>query len=201
MPINVIVHDTRLEGRTPVSGSGTVTFEVDDSTPLSEFFDRVVSLADSHGGIDRLMLMAHGVYAVDEDTSGIMLCHEFISYGTVSEFSRLRDKVQRIVLFVCHAAETSMTAHGDGDELCRQIALLAQAEVTAAREDQAYTTSRSCSLFYCEESAIEFGEWEGPVVVFGRDGNIIAEFRNPSAWRDSSGVLHDPRIDTRPAGS
>ncbi len=198
MSINVIAHDTRLEGRTPVSGSGTVTFEVDDSTPLSEFFDRVVSLADSHGGIDRLMLMAHGVYVVDEDTSGIKFCHEFISHRTVHDFSRFRDKVDRIVLFVCHAAETTMTAGGDGDELCRQMALLADAEVTAAREVQAYTTYESCSLFHCEESAIEFGEWEGPVVVFGRDGNIIYEFRNPSAWRDASGVLHDPRIDPRP---
>lgn len=198
MSINVIVHDTRLEGRTPVSGSGTVTFEVDDSTPLSDFFDRVVGLSDAHGGIDRLMIMAHGVYVVDEDTSGIMLCHEFVSHRTVHEFSRLRDKVARIVLFVCHAAETAMTAHGDGDELCRQIALLAQAEVTAAREDQAYTTFQSCSLFNCEESAIEFGEWEGPVVVYGPDGNIVYEFRNPSAWRDAAGVLHDPRIEARP---
>ena len=198
MSINVIVHDTRLEGRTPVSTSGTVIFEVDDSTPISDFFDRVVELSDEHGGIDRLMLMAHGVYVIDEDTSGIMFCHELISYRTVHDFSLLRDKVERIVLFVCHAAETSMTASGDGDELCRQMALLAEAEVTAAREDQAYTTYQSCSLFHCEESAIEFGEWEGPVVVYGRDGNIISEFRNPSAWRDASGVLHDPRIDPRP---
>ena len=87
-----------------------------------------------------------------------------------------------------------MTQHGDGDGLCRQMALAANAEVTAARENQAYSQTEVCRLFFCEESAIEFGDWEGPIVVYGRDGNIISEFQNPSAWRGADGVLHDPRL-------
>jgi len=193
MPINVIAHDTRLEGRTPVSMGSTISFEVGEETPLSDFFDRLVHIADENHGIETLHILAHGVTVVSEDTTAIMLCHEFISYRTVHQFSRLRDKVERIVLFVCHAAETSVTRHGDGDELCRQIAITANAEVTAAREDQAYSQSESCTLMFCEESAIEFGDWEGPIVVYGRDGNIIAEFQNPSVWRGPDGELHDPR--------
>lgn len=199
MPVNVIAHDTRLEGRTPASTSGTITFEVGDGTPISDFFDRVIQISDSHGGIRTLYIMAHGVIVTSEDTTAIEFCHEFISYRTVHLFDRLREKVERIVLYVCHAAETSMTAHGDGDELCRQMAIAAQAEVTAAREDQAYSGVEHCTLlFICEEEPIEFGEWEGTVVVYDRLGNIIAQYHNPSAWRDESGTLHDPRIEPNP---
>ena len=196
MPVNVVAHDTRLDGRSPISTGSTISFEVDEDTPLIDFFDRAVRLADENGGIGTLYLMAHGVYVVSEDTTAIMFCREFISYQTVNLFSRLRDKVDRIVLFVCHAAESTMTRHGDGDELCRQIALNANAEVTAAREDQAYSQTESCTLMFCEESAIEFGDWEGPIVVYGRDGNIISEFQNPSAWRGPDGSLHDPRLSS-----
>ena len=198
MPINVIAHDTRLEGRTPVSTSGTISFEVDDGTRISEFFDRVISLSNEYNGVRTLYIMAHGVHVLDVDTSAILFTHDLISYLNIHLFERLRDKVERIILFVCHASETSITEHGDGDELCRQMALNAQVEVTAARENQAYLTRETCSLFSCEEAAIEFGEWEGTVVVYNRNGRIIAQFYNPSAWRDTDGVLHDPRIDPNP---
>jgi hypothetical protein len=198
MPVNVISHDTRLEGRTPATTSSTIAFEVNDETPLSDFFDRAVRIADEHNGIGTLYIMAHGVMVVSEDTTAIAFCREFISFETVHQFARLRDKVDRIVLFACHAAESTMTRHGDGDELCRHIALEAHAEVTAAREDQAYGADESCTLMFCDESALEFGEWEGPVVVYGRNGNIISEFQNPSIWRDAAGGVHDPRSEPRP---
>lgn len=198
MPVNVIAHDTRLEGRTPVSTSGSVAFEVGGETPIDDFFRRVVRISDTSGGIRTLYIMAHGVHVAGEDTTAIRFCREYISYRNVHLFARLREKVERIVLFVCHASETSMTAHGDGDELCRQMALQAQAEVTAAREVQAYSRYERCRLFFCEESAIDFGEWEGPVVVYDRNGHIIAQFNNPSAWRGADGALHDPRREPDP---
>lgn len=198
MPVNVIAHDTRLEGRTPTSTSSTITFEVDGDTRIQDFFNRIIQISYTHSGIRTLYIMAHGVYFIREDTSGIQFCHELISFLNVDEFEQLREKVERIVLFVCHAAETTLTAHGDGDELCRRIAYTAQCEVVAAREDQAYTGEEYCSLFSCEETAIEFGDWEGTVVVYDRNGNIIAEFNNPSAWRDSEGIIHDPRLEPNP---
>ncbi len=196
MPVTVIAHDERLEGRSPVGSASTIVIDVNEETPIADFFDRIVEIFNSNGLIDRLYIMAHGVLVTSEDTSAIMFCREFISYRTVDQFSRLRDKVDRIILFVCHAAESTMTRHGDGDELCRQIALNAHAEVTAAREEQAYSQTETCHVLFCEESAIEFGEWEGPVVVYGRDGNILAEFQNPSVVRGPNGELFDPRISS-----
>lgn len=198
MPVNVVAHDTRLEGRTPVSTSGTNTFEVDGETPLSDFFDRVIRISDSNSGVRTLYIMAHGVHVADEDTTAIQFCREFISHRTVHLFDRLREKVERIVLFVCHAAETSMTTRGDGDEMCRQMATLAEVEVVAAREVQAYTSTEHCTLFSCEEAALEFGEWEGTVIVYDRNGSIIAQYSNPSARRDEEGNLHDPRLEPNP---
>jgi len=197
MPVKVLAHDTRLEGRTPASSSSCISFEVSDETHITDFFDRVVEIADAHGGISTLYLMCHGVHVLGADTAALQFCHEMIAYTTVHHFSRLRGKVERIVLFACHAAETSMTTHGDGDELCRHIALEAQAEVTAAREVQTYYREQHCMLFFCEETPIQFGEWEGPVVVYNSQGQIIAQFNNPSAWRSPDGVLHDPRLDPR----
>lgn len=198
MSINVIAHDTRLEGRTPLSTGGSVNFDVNGETPISDFFDRVLSISDEHGGVQTLYIMAHGVEVTAADTHAIQFCREFISYQTVDQFERLRDKVERIVLFVCAAAETTLSTHGDGDELCRQIAFLAHVEVTAAREVQAYNVTEHCGLFSCEEAALEFGEWEGTVVVYDASGNLISGFHNPSIWRDADGAVHDPRSDPDP---
>jgi len=199
MSVDVVAHDTRLEGATPISTSRTITFEVDDSTHITDFFDRVVNIADEHGGIATLYIMCHGVHVQKQDTTALLFCHELIAYTTVHHFQRLRDKVDRIVVFACHAAESTMTRHGDGDELCRYIALNAHAEVTAAREDQTYYHPQRCFGVFCyEDGPIEYGEWEGPIVVYGRDGNIIAEYQNPSAWHDEDGAIHDPRLEPQP---
>ncbi|MCU0239047.1 MAG: hypothetical protein MUC29_06360 [Pyrinomonadaceae bacterium] len=198
MSVNVIAHDTRLEGRTPTSTSSTITFEVGENTPIQQFFDRVIQISDEHSGIDTLYIMAHGVEVTDLDRTAIQFCQDYISNFNVNLFTQFREKLQEIVLFVCHAAETDMTSHGDGHALCRQMAINAQCKVTAAREVQTYSHDEVCSLFSCEESAIDFGEWEGTVVVYDRNGNIIAEFNNPSAWHDSAGVIHDPRLEPNP---
>ncbi len=198
MPINVIAHDVRLEGRTPLSTSGSISFEVDEHTRMREFIARTLTIANENNGIGNLYIMAHGVYFRDDDTSAIEFTGDLISFRTIHMFQQLRDKIDRIILFVCHAAEEDMSSHGDGDELCRQMAMNAHAEVTAARESQAYLSVEDCTLFSCEEAAIEFGEWEGPVVVYDRNGMIIARYSNPSSWHDASGVIHDPRIDPSP---
>lgn len=198
MPVNVIAHDTRLEGRTPATTSGTIVFEVGDGTPISRFFERVIEISEHQHGVRTLYIMAHGDYVIDEDTNSIRFCHEFISYRNVHLFGQLRDKIERIVLYVCHASETSMTTHGDGDELCRQMAMQSHAEVTAAREVQAYSSDEHCGLFSCEEMELDFGEWEGTVIVYDGNGNITAQYHNPSAWRDADGELHDPRRESDP---
>jgi len=174
MAVNLIAHDARLEGRTPSASRDTFTIDVDESTSLESFFDQAVEIALGHVGISRLSIMAHGLYVRDLDTTAIQFCAKMISYQTVNQFGRLRGLVDHIVLYVCHAAETHMTRRGEGDELCRQMALAANAEITAARERQIYTSVERCSFIECESPSIEFGDWEGAVVHYGRDGPVIA---------------------------
>ena len=221
MSVNVIAHDTRLEGRTPLSTSGFVNFEVSDDTSLAEFFERCSSIAEGHGGISTLYIMAHGAemeFAGHVGGGyGIIFCRDYIRHDNVEGFSALAGKVEEIVLLVCAAAavsvdfrrvdiarpELSRTFHGDGNALCRQMAISAAAPVTAAREIQAYSTDQHCTTFagyelYCSSGFIDFGDWEGTVVRYDANGNLIGEWTNPSAWRDDSGIIHDPRIEPRP---
>ncbi len=221
MSVNVIVHDTRLEGRTPASSSSFVNFDVGEDTPLQDFLNRCRSIAYERSGISTLYIMAHGVEIPFGDHVGggygIMFCQEFIHLDNVEQFALLADKVEHIVLLVCSAAavsfdishvdivrpELSRTFHGDGNELCRQMAIYAQAPVTAAREVQAYSSPEHCTTFagyelFCSSGIIDFGDWEGSVVQYDALGNITAEWTNPSAWRDSEGTVHDPRLEARP---
>lgn len=221
MSISVLVHDTRLSGRTPLSSSAMVTFEVGEDTPLQDFFNRCRSISYENGGISTLYIMAHGVTMEFGGTIGggygIIFCREFIQRDNVDQFALLARKVENIVLLVCSAAATSFdihhvdlshpelsrTFHGDGNELCQQMAIRAQATVTAATEIQAYSTEEHCSTFAgyefaCEEGVIDFGDWEGTIVTYDPHGNIIDERTFPSAWRDSSGRVHGPGTDPGP---
>lgn len=200
MPINVLAHDLRLEGAAHAATSSTVSIVVDGSTPISDFFDGLRVIIDSRGDIGILTIMCHGVRLLAEQTTGLLFCHELITNFNVDLFQQIQGHVDRIVIFACHAAETDLSDSGDGDELCRTIAINTQAEVTAAREDQAYYRPQRWfgDLFMYEDGQIEFGEWEGPVVVYGRDGRIIARFNNPSVWYDADRRVHDPRAEPRP---
>ncbi|KXK00802.1 MAG: hypothetical protein UZ17_ACD001002146 [Acidobacteria bacterium OLB17] len=198
MPVNLIAHDTRLEGRTPSASRETFTIQVDDTVALDTFFDQAVNIALVNVGINRLSIMAHGLYVRDMDTTAIQFCSELISFQTVGYFARLRGLVDHIILYVCHAAETEMTSRSEGDQLCRQIAILANAEVTAARERQLYTSTEVCHFFVdCDTTPIEFGDWEGEVVHYGRDGMVLAEYPEIPAPADPAPTHPDPRFTMR----
>lgn len=221
MSATVIVHDTRLHGRTPPAGGGFINFDVGEDTPIDDFFNRCRSIAVENDGISTLYIMAHGAemeFAGHVGGGyGIVFCQEYITADNVERFALLADKVERIVLLVCAAAavsvdfrridvtgrELSQTFHGDGNEMCRQMAIHAQAEVTAAREVQAYLDDGECYQLaghelFCTTGTIDFGDWEGTVVTYDAQGNIIEQWTNASAWRDTGGQLHDPRLEPRP---
>jgi hypothetical protein len=224
MAINVIAHDTRLVGRTPSVTSSALSFEVDEDTPLQSFFDRCRSIAVENDGIDILSIMAHGVELrfggeVPGGGYGIMFCHEYITLQNVDLFALLADKVRHIDLYVCFAAAVSPDVHhmdvrhpessgvwsGDGNEMCRQMAIRAQASVTASSDLQAYREAAGAgppvfgySLYTFGD--MDFGEWEGTVVTYNSSGEIIDRRIYPTAWRTPDGVVHDPRRETRPAG-
>lgn len=220
MSVSIVVHDKRLEGRTPVSTPGFMSLDVNEGTPLEYFFDRCRSISEAQRGISTLYIMTHGAKSAsagesDED-SGIILCQEFVHLGNVDRFAAMAGIVEHIVLLIflpaatsfdIHLLETagpklSSTFHG-GDELSRQMAIHANARVTAARETQLYAAEEHCTTFagneiYCEAGFVDFGEWEGTIIQYDAKGNLLAEWTNPSAWRDSQGVLRDPRLEPRP---
>lgn len=221
MSVNVIVHDTRLEGNTPPCSVSCVSFSVGEETPIQDFFSRCRSIAVENDGIGDLNIMAHGVELMFAGVNlgggyGIMFCREYITVDNAGLFALLADRVRHINLFVCAAAavspdvnhvdvrhpESAGVWHGDGNEMCRQIAIHAQCSLTASTEIQAFSPSDTTrSLFGIDlysTGGIDFGEWEGPVLTYDSSGNIIDRQINPSAWRTPDGDVHDPRLETRP---
>ena len=223
MSINVIAHDLRLEGRTPVMTSSSLSFEVDEDTPIQHFFDRCRSIAQQHEGIDILSIMAHGLeFRFDGEVLGggygIEFCRELVRLENVDLFAMLADKVRHIDLYVCLAAAVSPGIHhadvrhpedggiwsGDGNELCRQIAIRSQASVTASSDLQAYRGAEGegppvfgHSLYTFGD--MNFGEWEGTVLTYNSSGVIIDRRVFPTAWRTADGQVHDPRLESRTA--
>lgn len=220
MSVSIVVHDKSLEGRTPVSTPGFMSLDVNEGTPLEYFFDRCRSISEAQHGISTLYIMTHGATSASagesDEHSGIVLGQEFVHLGNVDRFAAMAGVVEHIVLLICLPAATSFDIHlleaagpkpsssfNGGDELCRQMAIHANSRVTATRETQPYAAEEHCTTFagyeiYCEAGFADFGEWEGTIIQYDAKGNLLAEWTNPSLWRDSRGVLRDPRLEPRP---
>ena len=221
MSVSVIVQDARLEGRTPMSSPSSLSLDVDEGTPLEYFLNRCRSIADEQGGISTLFIMAHGAKMASageyDGGDGIIFCQELVHLGNVSRLSALAGKVEQIVLLICSPPATSFdvhlgelgqpelsrTFHGDGNELCRQIAIHTKAKVTGARETRSPVIEEHCTTFAgyelsCEAGSVDLGEWDGIVVEYDASGQIAAEWTNPSPWRDSHGAFRDPRLEQSP---
>lgn len=219
-----MAHDLRLEGRTPAVTSSTLSFEVDEDTPIQHFLNRCRTIAHEHDGIDILSIMAHGFELqfageVLGGGYGIQFCHELIRLENVDLFALLADKVRHIDLYVCFAVAVSPDVHyldvrhpetggvlsDDGDELCRLMAIRSQASVTASSDLQAYRGDEGSgppifghSLYTFGD--MNFGEWEGTVLTYDSSGDIIDRRVFPTAWRTPDREIHDPRLESRPAG-
>lgn len=160
MPINVLFHDTRLEGLTPIAVPGLLTHSTDSSHSLNRFFEICRREAAAHGGIQDLTIMAHGLEHPEFGGGyGIQFCRENINNHTVgnpadeasgveaSGFALLNGLVERIILCVCSSAAHSghsvtlrdgTILDGDGFGMCRRMAINAHATVVASSELQAY---------------------------------------------------------------
>lgn len=220
MSVSMVVYDESLEGRTPVSTPGFLSLDVNEGTSLDRFFDQCRSISREHSGISTLYIMTRGSrngYAGESgDDSGILIGQEFVHLGNVARFAAIAGNVEQIVLIICLPAATPfdiqlLEAAGpklsgtfdDGDELSRQMAIHAKARVTAARETRAYVAEEHCTTFagyeiYCDSGVVDFGEWEGTIIQYDASGNLIDELANPDSWRDSHGVIQDPRLETTP---
>ncbi len=219
MGIKVTVHDTRLEGRTPLGSTSFISLKVDEGTLLNDFFDQIRLIGQKNNGVSTLFLMTQiatsGLGGAGD--SGLLFCQESIHADNVQQFASLHGLVDHIVLFQCvdapnefdveHAdvihPELSKTFHGDGDDLCRAIAVYSGIKVTVVRESQAYVADENLTTYsgyelYCESGAIDYSDWEGSVISFDENGNILDEITNPMSWRNSHGLIHDPRLEPEP---
>jgi len=182
--MKVIAHDRRLEGQVRTSGDVGV-IEVSERTTLSYFTNRFSTLYEANGRavITKLKIMAHGIVANDDGIRrggyGISFCRENIILDTVEQLRPLRGKVDKIALLVCAAAATSpdvMTEDGlldgHGQELCSRIARITHAELVASTVRQEYAIGIVVGEHTVHDSPIEFGEWEGAVLHFDRQGNL-----------------------------
>jgi len=176
--MKVFAHDRRLEGRAR-TGRDISVIEVDGDTTLGYFTNRFSTLYEANGRavIEKLKIMAHGFEsATGRGGYGIQFCRETIILDTVEHLRPLRGKVDKITLCSCSVADTSpdlMTADGllsgQGQELCSRIARITHTELHASTVPQLYRTE---SEIFGIEHPIEFGEWEGPVLHFDREGNL-----------------------------
>jgi hypothetical protein len=216
MSVSIVVNDARLEGRTPLSSPSFMSLDVDEATPLDYFLNRCQSVASQQGGISTLYILtstAETGFAGESSESTIIFCQETVHLANVSRFAALAGHVDEIVLLICARAATSFdieamrigdpelagTSYGDGDELCRQMAIHAKAKVTGAREARPsvadeHSTTFTGSEVYCEAGVVDFGEWQGTIVRYDAEGRLFDEWTNSSPWRDSHGMFADPRL-------
>lgn len=216
MAIKIIADDTRLGGRTPVAFPSSVSLHVDDGTPLDSFLNRCASLAQIHGGISTLYMIAQAVdqvFAGESDGGdGILFCHENIDIRNVDRLAPLRGMVEHIILIVCSPLPTPFDVYvskasdpellidhqHDGDELCKQLAFHTGATVVLAREPrhrsvEAYSPFAGYEL-QSEADLVDFGAWDGVVTRYDANGIFATQQTNLPQWTDSFGSLQDPRL-------
>jgi hypothetical protein len=172
-----VLHDRRLTGRPPGSGSGVRLYRTNQHISLNWTLSHIAGDARGHGGIGELHIMCHGyegVVGVNNQSQirggfGLQLGREDIDLGNVAVFSALAGQVQIITIHACATADT-VPGVSNGRQLCREIAAYTGAEVIAAVRTQEYTYYRDGS------GRIDFGAWEGPVFRFSPNGTTMPHF-------------------------
>jgi hypothetical protein len=100
---------------------------------------------------------------------GLEICREGINLRNVAVFRHLEDKVGRIVIYACAAAQTDPTREGlsgDGRRLCQEIAERSNAHVYASEYIQTYHTYTHSSFGIQTGQYSHFEEWEGNLLHF-----------------------------------
>ena len=176
MPKRMLLHDTRLLGDSPQIAQNT--YRVDASVSISHCIGWIGRYARSQSGLDELLILCHGYEAhVDMRAQastmrasggfGLQLCTEGLTLANVGLVSTLKGLIQKIIVYACAPADTGQGNEGtigDGRRLMGEMALWSGATVIGARDTQTYSYSNG--VFGLFRSAIDFGEWEGPVYSF-----------------------------------
>jgi hypothetical protein len=171
MAIDMLVHDTRLQGSAPAIAANI--WNVDATVPLQHIADWSAQVARDNANLNRYIIMCHGFEdGAGHGGYGLQLGAENLTLSTVTSFRTLRGLVSVVIVFSCAAADVAPGANhtsGDGAWLCTQLAVMTQAKVVASSATQTYTYSDSSYRIF--RSPIDFGKWEGDVFEFSPDGN------------------------------
>lgn len=186
--IEIAIHDTRLSGsiypRPRVS-----LLETADHETLEQLTRRIAATARAAGGtVSDMRIYAHGVRPVGASGPGdgrqILLAQERVHRGNAGIFGLgLAGLISgRIWLYVCAAA-----ARPDGEATCLALAYGAGVPVVASRQIQDYSTHSTSTTFGDYEIPgtaspdwINFGRWEGEVIVCHPDGRADPWFTGPA---------------------
>ena len=178
----LLVHDVRLEGRTP-RGMARHKLDVHGYTPTTRVIASISSYAHSRSGLDNLIVMCHGYETGIEDRGaqmstyacgyGLQLGHHGLTFDNVYITGQLKGSVSKITLFACGPANTRTgyeNTSGDGMRFRGELALYSGATVIAAVESQYYYhTPNWWDKLTGQTGEIDFGPWEGPVYSFSPD--------------------------------
>lgn len=198
MPITELaIHDRRLEGTMFRHPSVEYVF-TDALEPLEQLSRRiqarlreplpgVMRASTRPSPVDHLRIYAHGARPVGAAGPGdgrvVLLSRDTLNRDNAEAFGRaLRWLVRRrIWLYACAAA-----ARPDGEQLCLNLARGADVPVVAAREVQDYAQMGTVPTWNGMELMpqadwINFGTWEGEVVVCHPDGRVATWFSGPAA--------------------
>jgi hypothetical protein len=178
MSKSLILHDSGIQGWVSKS-----SFSVDGKLKVMQYdsldfvLNWVNNYASSAGGLDRLLILAHGYYSGINSSSaaqsqmaggfGIGLGKDGLNRHNVYKMNRLAGKVKAIVIYSCSAAETAPGMEGksgDGKRLMSEIAAHSGADVFASDETQLYSCRGT-------SEKIDFGVWEGTVYQFDPSGS------------------------------
>lgn len=185
----VILHDERLAGNTPDWSNATgFTVEKDDS------IDRILSWVNtcydwSDEKIEDLAIMCHGYVKNNRGGHGLQLGKDGVFLSNINRWVTIKGKVKWIIIYACKAAAVDPTVpanQGDGRALCSKMAAMTGANVIACVWRQWY--DRSIKPWRWRE--IDFGGFEGPVLVFRPDGTVT----NAAPWLGSE-TTPDPTDD------
>ncbi len=173
----VVVHDRRLEGRSPETASTVV--RVSEKTPLSRLVQCLINLSGQHGGEIEVRILCHGYTDGKNGGYGLQLCAEGLTLNTVRQLAPLNGKLSYyMIIFACGTADVApgkLGGVGDGRLLCSEIARNTGTGLFAADATQIYTSG---GYF---DAAIDFGAWEGNVLEFNAAGGIERNPRKPRA--------------------
>ncbi len=175
---SVLLHDERLEGNTP-SRADSSCFTVKQTDPLERVLSWINVSRMMNGPIDNVVILCHGYVNPTNNRGGhgLQLSQDGVYVSNVDRFNAINGKAEWIFIHACSAADVDPTVpkeEGDGQELCRHLAVASGAKVIAAVRLQYYTdefVSKWNPFNWKRE--IYMGGFEGPIYGFFPDGTVL----------------------------